>query len=707
MSAFTSLEAHNGCRALFNRTAGWAYIGPAGSIKAADFPGTVSYEYRNRGSAGGVSAAGVPQRGGKGTSTRPGDGLHRKTDDVRSAYLDATDLEHLVQEAGRFGYFPPSAVSTVVRADIDAGDARRVPAMTAEQQQHHQQQRYQHQQQLHQRPAQSRRGRPIVLTLQAILAATSPPTSGSAAAGDASGDASTRGEVEHGAAPVAASDKARVNDDDGHKASVPPASDHAQFPPLVLREVSAEKEGLFLAPPITMVKQQSERPARSADMATTTAGTGEELGNDHGHGGVSCSEAVAATSVAAAAAAAVAANGGPGLEGSGEGGVGAVSRVGWWLQWATSTADSDSEGSDPTLDDNDTTTSAAPSAAPPTPVSSPIDVSTMDIARDEEGEEEDGEAFSETRDGMDGWQVVSTGEATPLEVYPHARTTATTGAPSATEAAKTMAAAAAGAARALVTGGWRSSAENASTDAIVVPGMVRGREDSDAASWCDCASDMDAEIGSSEEGVDSGIDAAMDGSGTVASLAACDLVPDSGVDSDASDAAVMAAVTIELALEKAVNGTVYDSDGSLHGVDGVGFHLEQQRGSVPHSLAAAMQDAMCVPPAMEFGHRSFRDTLMTPRPSGRTTFVSSPALRSRRGQNATASRHLSVPGPKLVDVAGAGGAVYLWREAAAGKADRVTSDGWEDESEDEDPYYARKRVGAFAFRTKPRGKAHK
>lgn len=62
--------------------------------------------------------------------------------------------------------------------------------------------------------------------------------------------------------------------------------------------------------------------------------------------------------------------------------------------------------------------------------------------------------------------------------------------------------------------------------------------------------------------------------------------------------------------------------------------------------------------------------------------------------------------PTLVDGGGnGGGAVYLWRKAAAGQGGKAADE--KGAGEDEDPYYARKRVGAFAFKTKPRGKAHK
>ena len=349
LPAFTSGDAHNGCRALFNGVAGWAFFGPAGFIEPSALPpGTESYacDFKQPSRGGGGKKA-CPSRPGEGlgrkthdargahpesydskqpstggkkaSSFRPGEGLGRKTSDARSAYLDAEDLRHLVRG--------------ISETDVDAGEERMEGSGAA----------------VGAGTAALRKGRPIVLTLQAILAATSPASPAAAAIEAAAAVAAAGARAEE-------RDSARRSPESGAGSSPPSVAiaDSAQFPPLLLRGASADKgPGLFLAPPITMVKNGAAAAAQSG-----------ESGSDGG--GVSCSEAVAATSVAEAAAH----DGGSGQAEGGEAGAvaggGGMSRIGWWLRWATT----------PSGADNDDATA-------------------------------DGVMSLETSAGADGWQVVS------------------------------------------------------------------------------------------------------------------------------------------------------------------------------------------------------------------------------------------------------------------------------------------------------------
>eukprot|EP00752_Nemacystus_decipiens_P006599 g5939.t1 len=222
--AFTSGDAHNGCRALFNGVAGWAFFGPAGFIDPNALPpGTESFpcDFKPR---------------GKKSPSRPGEGVGRKTNDARSAYLDAEDLRHLVRGTSE--------------RDVDDGEGA-----TA-----------------------LRKGRPIVLTLQAILAATSPASPAAAA-------------IEAAVAVAAAGARAEERDSGARRRRPPETgegcpppvaiADRAQFPPLMLRGASADKgPGLFLAPPITMVKHGAPvQPAGQPDAAGE-AGLRAESGGD-------------------------------------------------------------------------------------------------------------------------------------------------------------------------------------------------------------------------------------------------------------------------------------------------------------------------------------------------------------------------------------------------------------------------------------------
>ncbi|CAM9884825.1 unnamed protein product [Laminaria digitata] len=340
VSAFSSLDAHNGCRALFNGSKGWAYIGPTGQIDPADYPGTVSYDYGGEKSPrGGGGGGGIPPpahgqghtaRGAAAAATpsRPGEGVGRKTNDVRCAYLDAADLEHLLHEVERCAAADADAAAAAAAAAAGTGEVA---------------------------GGEPRRGRPIVLTLQAILAATSPPTTMAATSAsefEPNSDSATECAADFAAdsgvgVGAAAEDKvsvsggvidaaAAVADEavgPGKGVGFSGASDLAHFPPLALlahcssspsspsspsSSSSGRKGGLFLAPPITMVKG---------------GGAGEEEGNSGGGGGglvrgVSCSEAVAATSVAEAAQVGGGGSGGGGGGGGAGGGLKAAAGQG-------------------------------------------------------------------------------------------------------------------------------------------------------------------------------------------------------------------------------------------------------------------------------------------------------------------------------------------------------------------------------------------
>ncbi|CBN76078.1 hypothetical protein Esi_0293_0014 [Ectocarpus siliculosus] len=302
LSAFTSGDAHNGCRALFNGTAGWAYFGPAGEIDEGALPaGTVSYPYNVKGDKSGlfgVTASGSGGGGGGGgggasqAAKKPGDDLNRKSNEMRGVYFDAKDLAHLVRGwAGDDG------------DDGDDDDAVQYGGGCSE--------RGGGGEEEEGRP---RKGRPIVLTLQAILAATTP----TAAAAVVAADAVAAFPLNAKAAAAAAAEEETATDKDGNNytgaaaampaaaaavAGVTAADNNAQFPPLMLRDASAEKgPGLYLAPPITMVKKNGPgHPAEQLAASHEAAAVGTQ------GCAVSCSEAAAATSVAEATVLAAAA----------------------------------------------------------------------------------------------------------------------------------------------------------------------------------------------------------------------------------------------------------------------------------------------------------------------------------------------------------------------------------------------------------------
>ncbi|CAM9671400.1 unnamed protein product [Scytosiphon promiscuus] len=584
LSAFTSGDAHNGCRALFNGTAGWAYIGPAGMIDPTALPpGTVSYSYDAKRRERGLFSGGQPGNqsqhdgaggraggggGGAHAAKRPGEGLGRKLNDARMAYLDADDLQHLVHEAGELSFAGGGEGGGRCDDGEEEGGGDAVDGKP------------------------TRKGRPIVLTLQAIFAATS-PSSPSAAAGAAA--AAATGEESNidpfSAPPACASATAAVATPDAVE-----VADHAQFPPLMLRGSSAERgPGLFLAPPITMVKNEASNnsiasPAEEVleeDPLGARGGCAEMGRGDGSAGGsfgrVSCSEAVAATSVAEGQSS--------GTSEAEEGGTaGGMSRIGWWLRWATTTA------------------ATTPSGA------------------DEDGEA-DGGVSLETTNGIDGWQVVSSSGGAGGQA-----------------------------------GAAEAQAQEDVGDSAAPPRERVGDDeddDDDAGSWCDFTAE--------EASVDSGADVA-------------------GAEEDGGARATEAAPQ-QAAIEPVCDIDKTDDNHDIN--DGGNGDC-----TVPLDVSPNLP-------------RSFRDMLMAPSASGAVKFSDSKELQRARATGGPGlASSTSSSGPTLVDGGVDGGAVFLWRKAAAGEGGRA-ADRSKSIMEDEDPYYARKRVGAFAFKTKPRGKAHK
>lgn len=756
VSAFSSLDAHNGCRALFNGAKGWAYIGPAGSINPADYPGTVSYDCvggkaspRGGAEGAGESAPGKAQGKGQGQAqharvggvsggggagpSRPGEGVGRKTSDVRSAYLDAEDLEHLLHEVERC-----AAGDAAAAAGAEGGVGGGVEGVDGEQ-------------------CQPRRGRPIVLTLQAILAATaSPPPTTAATASESGSNSAADSTSAAGSGPVACSgensaagsdpaassaadfaasavfgtgaetgDTLTVAEPGGVDAGVGAeatstgksegfsgASDLSHFPPLALLGSSAGKEGLFLAPPITMVRGGGGR----------SGGGGEEGSGGLGlMKGVSCSDAVTAEA----------------MQGGGAGGgsaLGGLSRVGWWLRWATSGADNAGQG----VEEGG---GGAMNYAGST-------LGSASSAQSDSGEREIG-SF-ETRTGVDGWQVVSSGsllveqvavgegtgpQGSARAMSPTSTTAATAPATTTAAVAAAKAVAMAGGAWALMTGGWTGTVENP-VEGVVEEGdgggHGEGESEDDAASWCDCASDDVGQAVEEEAGMAS------------QELPECPVaVSDGGRrggrGGDGGDGGEVLAeaegTTIEVALQCAVNSPIWDNENDYAGdsdtdtdndsqngttvAESVYRQQQQEGGSSPRAPRSPRPssdtgEACTASSPTKTTPISFRDILMAPSSTGAAGFVRSKAFRDRVAAAAAGGvggggrmppRSLACSAPTLVDGGTAGGAVYLWRKAAAGQGGKAADS--KGDREDEDPYYARKRVGAFAFKTKPRGKAHK
>lgn len=425
--------------------------------------------------------------------------------------------------------------------------------------------------------AASRKGRPIVLTLQAILAATS-PSSPAAAAIEAAAEASARAE-----------DSPNTNADTCCPESVGPPppvaiADRAQFPPLLLRGASADKgPGLFLAPPITMVKNGEEQPDAGSVVAV-----GMQSGSADGRcgGQVSCSEAVAATTAAEAAAHVRDGGGADAGAGAVGGEVGAVagagggmSRIGWWLRWATTTSGADVVGATANGQQGDSCQAGG------------------------------GVVSLATSNGADGWQVVSA-PASGVPPIPVA-----------------------------------AMAAEASPAALV----DSEDEDDEGGSWCDFAAEA-ADIGEMNA--------------PPAPLAVRD---------DDGGGAVTPAVTIEDALKRAAGGTIYDDGSSFAGDEDEAYEDENSVFYTPASNDKDGHRAVGAPPPQIIAlspnvPRSFRDTLMAPSATGAVRFSDSKAvLRARAAAALPGSSSSS--SPTLVAGGADGGAVFLWRKAAAGEGE--------------------------------------
>lgn len=358
-SVFSSLEAHNGCRVLFNHVQGWAYVGPSGLVNAKDFPGTVSYPLKQRRS-GGVSAseqavrrisssnreAGA-SRGSEslneaghavvqGSGSRNGTKLPRKASPVLRAVLHDEHLEFLVEEA-RERVRAGGAAGQGAREQGDVDEAPDTSVANG-----------------------SRRGLPIVVILQEILRRTSP--SGRDQAGE--GTASQEGSSTHSKQHQHQQQQGRVTPE-----ALPQITDHAQFPPLRSPE-------LVLARPIVVEPSTGGLGAGGVPGVETAVLLAGKSGGSAGH--ADSSEA--------------------GQK---------LSNVGWWLRWALprGNAHADEPGSD-----------SGPSSS-----STALPEVTSGASRPIAGNETSERRFPHAlRECVDGWELLSVGSTMPRTTSPTA-----------------------------------------------------------------------------------------------------------------------------------------------------------------------------------------------------------------------------------------------------------------------------------------------
>ena len=629
ISTYSSLQAPNGCRGLFNGTKGWAYIGPSDTIDTKAFPGTLPLAYikERYGVSQNVSEAAEGVKRGE-PSRRPGRRLIRKINPC----LDTVDLEHLVHEAERAPAVPSTAELNLCRGEGKEGGG-----------------------------GMSRAGQPIVLTLHAILAAkTNIPEKILAAAAAASPSVRVgegRDQCFSPSATAKETGEHRAGADGDLK-----VTDLAQFPPLMLRSPTAEKSGLYLSSPVTMIKRPPAAPRGRKE------GGGDDVSSDPV---VSCSEALEATLVAEAAQA---------VGGRVEARAEAVARVGWWLRWATRGAGS---REDPT-----------------------VTAAVAEGGRDEDDNwSEDGSAV-----GDEGWHVVGSSR----EMVPVAKTTERAESTSEMDVCCSLE-------DVLMA---TPTTPGGGTWALVDSGEQEVTRDLSSCCWGNASGAGGVTVGGGGCGDK---DAAETGHGVFGEagkvadeayemLCLEDGVSPAGEPHVGPEGSIVvrpgAKVAIEDALRSAANTNVWDATATTlsnehedQGED-ISFAVETEgemgiSPAISHSPPTPLPYPPAEhPPKVMDKPRSFRDTLMASSPSGTTEFLESSPM-GRRGRG-TGSQFPS--GPTLVNGGGKGGVVFMWKEAAAGRG----SKGGNTESFDvEDPYYARKRVGAFAHRTKPRGRDHK
>lgn len=279
---FSSLDAHNRCRGLFNGTKGWAFITPSGVIDTEAFPLVIPERRYDKACMKAPAAAASSAVKRDGSTRRPGDKIIRKMNENRRT---PKEVERLVNEAKR----PTPVVFEAenMGEDWETEGGRREGERRIR-----------------------RTGQPIVLTLQDILAATSKTDSTAAFMAEV-------GEDRHQCSRSVAIRSGKEGLEEGGclNLGVPQVADPAHFPPLMMRGASSEENGLYLSPTIMMVKRPSE-----------------DKREETGQGGVCSSEAVEATRIAESVQA-------MSVGADVTRAVGRISRVGWWSQWTGSVGD--------------------------------------------------------------------------------------------------------------------------------------------------------------------------------------------------------------------------------------------------------------------------------------------------------------------------------------------------------------------------------
>lgn len=137
--------------------------------------------------------------------------------------------------------------------------------------------------------------------------------------------------------------------------------------------------------------------------------------------------------------------------------------------------------------------------------------------------------------------------------------------------------------------------------------------------------------------------------------------------------AVPEAVAIEVALERAASGTVWEEDDG-----GVGGGFAEDDADTGYDNAGGDDNASAAPQNVSPNvPRSFRDTLMAGAGAGFSdpkAFSRSQAAAARSPLSSSSSAASS---PTIVDGGEQGGAVFLWRKAAAGQGEcRWYCRGW-------------------------------
>lgn len=287
---FSSLDAHNRCRGLFNGTNGWTFITPPGAIDTEAFPLVIPERRYDKGcrKAPGAAAPSAVKR--YESTRRPGDKIIRKMTErrwIKSACIYTKEVERLVHEVNRSNAPVFEAGNMGENWETEGGKREGERGIC-------------------------RTGQPIVLTLQAILAATSKTDSTVATNNFMTDSTVDRDQCSNFEAMCSRKEGLEGGGSlnlEG-QVGVPQVADPANFPPLVMRGAPSEVNGLYLSPPIMMVKRPSE-----------------DKGEEIGQGGICSSEVDETTRISESVKADVP----RAVEG--------MSRVGWWLRWTGSVVD--------------------------------------------------------------------------------------------------------------------------------------------------------------------------------------------------------------------------------------------------------------------------------------------------------------------------------------------------------------------------------